>query len=402
MNGNWMDNIKNLMDGYEKEAPEGLLDDIKKEMARRGIMASPQQKRRSSVLFRYAAAIAAIMVVSYIAIFHGTDRTQKADVSPTDKTELPLQQAETQQEKVESKHTPIIIIEKLVARATEQIKKEMATFDTADTTALIAQNTEQEPAPENTAQETPQHTSNAPTLKHSATPHYGVQKVKHKSHNKTWSIGAYCGGITNGIIGMADQGDCAMPDNYSMDDAIDFATGTYMDSYEKNAPGASSSDVEEEHYPTIRAGLSVRYNINNRWNLQTGITYSRLNSDFTEKYGMTTRQTLQYIGVPVNVGYNIWTNSHFNIYAIAGGEIQKLISGSAKTLETTEKVNESRPILSTNIAAGIEYMATPAVSIYAEPGATCHFKNGSGVKSAYTDQPVNFQLNLGIRINVNK
>ena len=42
MNDKWMDDLKNQLGDYRKDAPEGLLDDIKQEMCRRGVM--PNQK----------------------------------------------------------------------------------------------------------------------------------------------------------------------------------------------------------------------------------------------------------------------------------------------------------------------------------------------------------------------
>ena len=42
MNDKWMDDLKNQLGDYRKDAPEGLLDDIEQEMCRRGVM--PNQK----------------------------------------------------------------------------------------------------------------------------------------------------------------------------------------------------------------------------------------------------------------------------------------------------------------------------------------------------------------------
>lgn len=37
-NKQWIDNLRRQAQGYERKAPEGLLGDIRKEMARRGVM----------------------------------------------------------------------------------------------------------------------------------------------------------------------------------------------------------------------------------------------------------------------------------------------------------------------------------------------------------------------------
>ena len=91
--------------------------------------------------------------------------------------------------------------------------------------------------------------------------------------------------------------------------------------------------------------------------------------------------------------------------------MEKLVSGAATTetaASPTQKtlssnsVTENRPVFSASLAAGIEYKANQYLSVYAQPGVTRHFDNGSGIKSIYTDKPLNMELNLGVRININK
>ena len=168
---------------------------------------------------------------------------------------------------------------------------------------------------------------------------------------------------------------------------------------------------EEKHHKPLRFGLSVRYVLDERWSLLSGITYSYLNSDIYVVYGSTIQsaeQKLHYLGIPIAASYSIWQNDHVNIYAVAGGEIEKLVKGQlivdrgVNHKSYTESVKENRPVFSTNASAGIEYQTKNGVSLYAEPGASYHFDNGSGVRSAYTDKPWDFTINIGLRININK
>ena len=70
-NKQWIDNLRRQAQGYERKAPEGLLDDIKKEMARRGVMTasslpSPKDRGRSRqyrLLYVAAAAVLASVLV---------------------------------------------------------------------------------------------------------------------------------------------------------------------------------------------------------------------------------------------------------------------------------------------------------------------------------------------------
>ena len=40
------------------------------------------------------------------------------------------------------------------------------------------------------------------------------------------------------------------------------------------------------------------------------------------------------------------------------------------------------------------------VGIYAEPGVGYYFDNGSDVKTAYSDNPLNFNMKLGLRYSI--
>jgi hypothetical protein len=72
MKKQWNKDIRDQLKDFPKKAPEGLLDDIKAEMLRRGLSSAPvgqPRQTRSSVLFRVAsvAAIALLLFgISYL------------------------------------------------------------------------------------------------------------------------------------------------------------------------------------------------------------------------------------------------------------------------------------------------------------------------------------------------
>lgn len=164
----------------------------------------------------------------------------------------------------------------------------------------------------------------------------------------------------------------------------------------------------EEHYnhhQPLRIGLSLRYQLSKRWSIEAGLAYTRLTADLTRisngvSYDM--KQELNYVGVPANVGYQLWSNSHFQVYATAGATLEKMVKGNRTNADYKEKVS-IRPLqFSLNGAAGAEYRFTPAFSIYAEPGVAYHFDNHSSVSTFYQEKPFSFNLNLGMRFQINK
>ena len=156
------------------------------------------------------------------------------------------------------------------------------------------------------------------------------------------------------------------------------------------------------HHQPLRFGFSLRYGIGNRWSIESGLSYSYHKSDMTNRAGdaeVTTEQRLSYIGIPLNVGYQIWSGSRFGFYLSAGGMVEKMVKGSRTTQTGTENVG-IRPLqFSLNGAAGAEFCINQSFSLYVEPGLSYHFDNGSPVPTIYQDEPLNFNLSVGLRFS---
>lgn len=149
-------------------------------------------------------------------------------------------------------------------------------------------------------------------------------------------------------------------------------------------------DRHIHHRQPIRFGLSLRYRLNDRWSMESGLSYTRLSSDIiTTENGITsmTEQRLNYLGLPLNIIYNLWQSRHLGLYVSAGGVIEKSLDTSPWQF-------------SLNGAAGAEYKLTDFFSLYAEPGIGYYFKDGSSTPTIYQDHPFNFTLSFGLRFNV--
>lgn len=164
------------------------------------------------------------------------------------------------------------------------------------------------------------------------------------------------------------------------------------------------------HRLPIRAGISFSYRLNNRIGIESGVTYTNLSSDIfqgSDSHYLKGKQTLHYIGIPLNLKVNIVSWKGFDIYASAGPMLEKCIAGSYKQsyiLNETSSGNDCSDIgekplqWSVNASAGLQFNITPLVGIYAEPGASYYFDDGSSLKTIYKEKPLNFNLNLGVRL----
>lgn len=178
-------------------------------------------------------------------------------------------------------------------------------------------------------------------------------------------------------------------------------------------------EVQEEysHKIPVKVGLTARYNITGRLGVETGLTYSILSSSVktgnseTGNNWSSGSQTLHYLGIPLNLSFNILNSRYVNIYITGGGMMEKSISGNIKTDEyvdgkfartLTTKISPKGLQWSVNAAAGVQANILPQLGFFVEPGVSHHFRNGSRVRSIYTDKPTDFSLGFGLRYSFGK
>lgn len=171
------------------------------------------------------------------------------------------------------------------------------------------------------------------------------------------------------------------------------------------------ADRRVRHRLPVHAGASIAYRINDRVSVETGIAYSYLSADIHEgsdSYYFAGEQSLHYVGIPVGVRVRAMSWKNFDIYVGAGFEADKCVSGTLKKAyvingQTRDDGHESirvRPLQwSVNAGAGVQYNISPLVGIYAEPCLSYYFDNGSDIETIYSDKPLNFNLNVGLRIS---
>ena len=172
-------------------------------------------------------------------------------------------------------------------------------------------------------------------------------------------------------------------------------------------------ETKYSHKLPVKFGVSFRYGFNERLGIESGLTYTLLNSTFTTAAGTangntTGKQTLHYIGIPLNVTYNIIGSKLFNVYASAGGAMEKAVGGYFETTghvdgkRSETKRNSLKPKelqWSLNASAGAQVNVMNQLGLYVEPGISYRIPSGSHVRSIYTDKKLDFSIGFGIRFN---
>ena len=172
--------------------------------------------------------------------------------------------------------------------------------------------------------------------------------------------------------------------------------------------------VDAHHRQPVKVGLSLRYHIDDRWSVQTGIDYSYHSSELIRQINNSQiqgEQKLHFIGVPLAVSFSVWSPGRFDFYLSGGGEVEKLVKGTQTTVSMTsnvadktvrENVDEKPWQLSVMGSGGVQFNISDLLSVYAEPGVAYYFDNKSLLPTIYQEKPFNFNLNMGIRFNINK
>ena len=162
-------------------------------------------------------------------------------------------------------------------------------------------------------------------------------------------------------------------------------------------------EERQKHYLPIAVGLSVGYPLSSKWSLSSGITYTRLRSDFTsiiEGSSISQEQTLHYLGIPLNVQYRLLHRGGLNIYLSGGAEADYNIKTHLASEGVTQHLDRDRWQFSVQGGVGLQYDILPQLGLYAEPGVKHYFDNGSRMRNYFKDQPTSFNLQFGLRLNI--
>ena len=173
-----------------------------------------------------------------------------------------------------------------------------------------------------------------------------------------------------------------------------------------------ASSFEAHHAAPLRVGVTAAWELTPHLNLVSGLNWTYLNSEFEETASpirTVVGQDLGYLGVPLRLeaAYNVWKGLWLS--AGAGGMVEKGLLSSSWTNtwvdgQVAETIKNPKPdtgglLWSVGATAGAEYRFSPSFGLYFTPGVEYHFANGSEVRSAYTEKPLHWNVNLGVRFH---
>lgn len=427
MKTNWQKDIHDRLGSYEKDAPEGLWEGISRRMPKLndGDMLTDKPQRTAKFrMWRVAGVAAAASVALVIGYnFLGNDVQDNINI-PTNTTKHPNMLASSQKP---IGNEPTGVCADQATHSADDLLSEQPTLAKAST---------EQPTLANDSTET--NVKEISSKKENSKEENGQTEVKPEKRednrmlrkNQDDALLAY-----NDVTERSGSTDA--PSRWSVSTGAmgglgaSGTTTAYGDYLVLSCPGGADTkdspmldmssvnrDVETkteyEHHLPIRIGLSVAYALTDRLSISSGLTYTRLSSDIKDasresKY--IGEQRLHYVGIPVNVSYKVASFRWLGLYGTAGVLAEKCVSGTTdegyvenNTMKYTNTHDiSSKPLqMSVNAGVGIQFDFIDNVGIYAEPGLSYYFDDGSALQTIYKEKPLNFNLNVGVRFKLGK
>ena len=437
MKTNWQKDIHDRLGSCEKDAPEGLWEVISRRMPKLndgGMLTDKPQRTAKFRMWRVAGVAAAASVALVIGYnFLGNDTKDNINLA-TNTTKHPNMLASNK--KPLGNEPTGVCAEQATHSADDLLSEQPALAKASTEQPKLAKASTEQPTLANASTET--NVKEISSKKENSKEENGQAEVKPEKRednrmlrkNQDDALLAY-----NDVTERSGSTDA--PSRWSVSTGAMGGLGAsgnttaYGDYLVLSCPGGADTkdspmldmssvnrDVETkteyDHHLPIRIGLSVAYALTDRLSISSGLTYTRLTSDIKDasresKY--IGEQRLHYVGIPVNVSYKVASFRWLGLYGTAGVLAEKCVSGTTdegyvenNTMKYTNTHDiSSKPLqMSVNAGVGIQFDFIDNVGIYAEPGLSYYFDDGSALQTIYKEKPLNFNLNVGVRFKIGK
>ena len=422
MDNEWKNSLRERFSDYAAPEPEGLWEGIEQ-----GIAGKPRSKMLPVWLVSGAAVAAAVALVVFLhpekalespdlqkqgTLAESVQADVAEDVPVAEPVEAPVAQpveapvAKSVPFAVVSRHTLLSEAEPAVSVPVSEETVPDAVHEIVPIEEVPVNQEEEKVEAEQTVEEALRNMVPSPEITPAAS----------APSRKRFSIGAYHEGggeaslETSRGIGLVRTGDYltrSMPGS-DVKGGTSQAKNTMMNMLSSNR----ESTYQATHRAPVRVGVTASWQMTNHLSLVSGLTWTALTSHFNESTEGDTRmagtQDLGYLGVPLRLEAGWEPVKRLRLYANAGGMVEKgLLAtvnadsylGGVESTNLTSHPDMGGLLWSVGAEAGAEYRLGKAFGVYFAPGVEYHFDNGAEVRSAYTEKPLHWNLDLGVRFH---
>lgn len=421
MKKDWLKDIHDRMADFETDAPQGLWDDIcAAEATAKETPVIVPQKKVYRIWIGSSAAVAACLLLYW---FIRPDLDQITEIPSLPTQEIALTDHRTP---IEDKVLPVDSKQKeqLVIAAATSDKKKIKNLQTAAVAdddinegfdsgnVEVLNNSDSLKQSEGVKPSEVKKHSETPKLESLKRYEYLAQtSPKKRNSDPHFSVGlSTSGGIGSDNRQLFQGGYAASSSTLSESDWVDSPLLGIM-----ALNRGAETERKVTHHAPIRTGLSFTYRLNDRWSIESGISYAFASSDFHEgsvSNFIEEKQELHYVGIPLGATYRLLSWNHLDLYlssnlmaeqCVSGQSRKKYIIGDKMQGEEETSAILSRPMQwSIGAKAGVQYNLNSLLSIYVEPGCSYYFDDHSSLETVFKDKVFDFNLNLGLRFSVGK
>lgn len=398
--------IKDLLEQAQAPVPEGLWGAIQSRVPAKPV-------RKAAPWWWAGAGLVAAAATALTLVLGGTFRSAPVSVVPgqeavaqqeTPSQDVPAAEAE---EITVAEASPAVLPVHAIRKAVADIPSGETPSEAAETvpdgTAGIetASTKDSAPAPETASK--PEKASKQPAA---GKPERWVDPFArmayedlHRKHTPRTSI------QINGLVGTNDKAMATLRSGMMAAPAkIQSESGrtTYI-----------TEEGESVYGIPVSFGVGAKFYLSERWALGTGLNYSLLSRSFPGSYtkdgsliktsNSNIKHSVQYIGIPVNIYFDLFSTRAVKMYTFAGGSLEKGISQkyTIPGAEGVEVWKQKVPGLQGSAALGLGFQLkfSDHLGLYLDPSARYYF-GADQPKSIRTQQNVMFNLELGLRFDL--
>lgn len=423
MNNQWSDKLRKRMEVHEEQTPQGLWDDIEQIMLQDTLEQSVESPKLFMLWVKRISAVAAILLLvlclGYLFVDNSQLEIQLVEEMPKKDTPK-INDPFVADNKILP--NPIVVDDKYVdtnlRTQKRKISIEIDTISVVHTTASLDADASDADKEKVNADEPKKDDSKKiePRPKiNSLTPESEfIFKELPKEKKSNWGTNIYASNLApqanNKYSGYSNLASYAM-ELESTDGKTAMVGNAYGNILLANQYEEVYTDVK--HNQPISVGISADYKIDDRWSLRSGLIYtylsSKLHSGSDNNY-YSSNQSLHYLGIPLNVNFNVWQNNKLAFYVSGGALAEKNISGKLKTdyivaNQLSHTKNSSIKIdqiqWSANASIGAQYNLSDRIGMYFEPGVSYYFENKkSQIETIYKAKQWNLSLRLGLSFSL--
>lgn len=435
MKDKWINDIRSRMDNYSEPLPVGLWEKIESEISTPAPKVIPMWRKWTSV----AAAAALVLAISSVSVWYWSTDSELKEVNSalTDNNEIrqeyksdnviqEVQTVESSDKQLQAEavnYSPKTIVNLASGNNADSLNvarialsENIQTVDTESPDSELKKEVDAEDEASIKENRMKRMREDRETVRRNAS--YLAMSDSKRSKGSGVQLGVMTGNIpyssSNSFSGMSRL---AIPTksvsqvNDVVVGEVSDATASYSQMLFNNMGRQTYTDIK--HHMPVTVGASVKWNLNEDWALESGLNYTYLYSELRSgaKSYIEDKQKLHYVGIPLKVQRSVWSNSIFSFYASAGGMMEKCVSGSVETVCVDDNNRKSfgnekldvKPLQFSVLASvGLQANFNKLLSLYLEPGMIYYFDDNTDIITIRKDKPFNFNLQLGLRFNLNK